>query len=92
MQAPAVLVHEITGGMGLRRLSTGEPATWLALCDPCHKTIHGEPKTWTKSRQLAYKIKRDPDNFDLERVNHILSGGKGHPVDLSDIAEYLSAI
>ena len=89
----ASLVHEITGGMGLRRIAVQDKTTWLALCHSCHMLIHENPGQWPKSRQMAIKISRDPENFDLDRINYLLSGGtKGHPVDLADIAKYLEPV
>ena len=95
-QSQSVLVHEISGGSGRRALSIGEPATWLALgggMPPgCHEQIHHSLKEWSRARQMAYKLVRDPDNFDLDKVNQILSGGRGRPVDWVDIAQHLDAL
>ena len=84
----AALVHEIVGG-GLRRQTVGDPPFWLALCDPCHREIHSHPKRWPRSRQLAHKIMRDPSRFDLDRVNHVISGGRSSPIGYDDIVEWL---
>ena len=85
----------MAGGQGVRRLSVGEPATWLALCGGipagCHEAIHADPAVWTKARQMAFKLVGDPGNFDLEIVNRILSGGRGRPVEFTDMTPFLEA-
>lgn len=63
--------HEIANGPA-RQAALKEPATWLRLCgafaNNCHEALHDKGE-WPVDRQLALKLRCDPDNYDRVAVN-----------------------
>ena len=61
--------HEIARG-SYRHIAKMERVAWLCLCPECHEHM-GDYSEWPLSRQLALKLLRDPQHFNLKRINEI---------------------
>jgi hypothetical protein len=82
----ATQVHEIARGQS-RAEAFGEPACWLGVCGECHAELD-DYGVWPIVRQLAAKLVRDPENFDIAVVNTV-RGRAPNSITLVDVAEYL---
>lgn len=87
-QFVASQVHEITRGTAGRPLSIGESATWLALCTFCNTSRLCDYSKWPIERQLAVKLRHDPERFDLEVIWRI-RGRAPSSITLKDVVQYL---
>lgn len=79
-------VHEIARGPA-RSKSVKLRSCWLAVCRPCHEAL-GDYRAWPIAKQLALKLVRDPEFFDLAEVNHT-RGRAANAIELKDLAAYL---
>lgn len=62
----AVDLHEIVRGAN-RQKAIQYRACWLALCRACHELL-GDYSIWPPARQVALKLLRDPEHFDIEKI------------------------
>ena len=76
-------VHEILAG-SRRDAAYKEKACWLAMSREGHEYLQGMPFAF----QLAFKLRYDPDNFDLEAFNAIYSPN-GVGITLADVVSHL---
>lgn len=76
-------VHEIIRRSRLPR-SWAHPANYLLLGNRCHDDLQNAPHVV----QLAYKMVRDPDNFDLSWINEHTSPA----ITLRQILFYVSKL
>ena len=63
----------------------GKRANYLAVCRACHE---GPIVNMPLSKQLAYKLLRDPDHFDLYVIEEIV----GRHLSLRDVVAHLEFI
>ncbi len=79
-------VHEIARGIA-RAEAYGERATWLAVCRPCHDYL-GDYSIWPLERQLAVKLVRDAEHFDLDIFNRVRGRAPG-AIAMEDVVCHL---
>lgn len=76
-------IHEMFGG-SLRDITEADRRFWLCACSMCHL---GKLQHMPKVQQLELKRRTDPDYFDLEMVNAVVSGGKGERFFINEVGQ-----
>jgi hypothetical protein len=71
---PAQGVHEI-GAAGLRRQMLDEPCCWAAACNRCNQNVVTDYSVWPVVRQLAVKLRWNPEDYNLARYNEVRRRG-----------------
>lgn len=79
-------VHEIARGVH-RKAALAERCTYLVVCEPCHTELDNYSK-WPLTKQLAAKLLRDSDGFNLERFNEIRGRDK-NAITLAEVVRHL---
>lgn len=80
-------VHEMAKGSH-REAALSEPCTWLVACWLCNTRYLEDYSIWPLARQLATKLKYDPDRFDLERFNEI-RGRAATAITIEEVRQWL---
>ena len=62
-------VHEIASGAA-RQAAVSERCAWLAVCRVCHHNLH-DYTAWPLEKTLALKLLKDPNWFDLAKINEL---------------------
>jgi len=81
--------HELVGNSQRAKAIT-MPETWFRTCTDCHPQLSSSATPELLAKLLALKLRYDPENYDLEAVNKLLSpnrrgGWKDGPVTQSDV-------
>jgi hypothetical protein len=81
--------HELVGNSRRAKALT-IPAAWFRCCQFCHPQLSSSPTPELLAKLLALKLRYDPENYDLEAVNKLLSpnrrgGWSDGPVTQSDV-------
>lgn len=84
----ALQTHEIYSRAQARN-SWAFPANYFRVCQLCHQqTI----PTLSMEAQLAYKLLRDAENFDIQPFREVAEKFTGRPTRLVDEGEILEAV
>ena len=81
--------HEIARGSH-RRAAYGRRCCWLRLCRDCHDAC-GRYALWPVERQLALKLLRDSEHYDLEAFNAVRPRDI-HAITQSEVNSWLPTI
>jgi hypothetical protein len=79
--------HEIRGGPCKARADKA-PASWVILCDGCHRDMQSQPRHY--ALMLALKRENDPETYDRAAVNSLISptyrdGFERGPISEADV-------
>lgn len=83
---PSQGVHEI-GTEGNRVKFLDAPCSWAAACNHCNQNVLTDYSLWPVVRQLAQKLRYDPDTVDLDLYNRL----RGRGPNAITLGEVLSA-
>lgn len=83
----ATETHEIARGAH-RSEGIRARCAWLCVCRRCHDDEVGDYSRWPVTRQLAAKLVRDTEFFDLDIINKI-RGRDADAITLADVAKWL---
>lgn len=86
--AKSTEVHELANGNGIRNLAFGDRAAWCAACRRCNTHELTDKAKYPIARQLAVKLLRDPNYFDLSAIN-AMRGRAPTATTLADVVEWL---
>lgn len=72
-------IHECVWGSGMRKIAFADRRTWLPSCAPHNSSGRGfhDLNHCPFERQWAIKRQLDPEYFDLDRLNELLSLMRG---------------
>ncbi len=79
-------VHEMARGCH-RSVAVKHRCCWLSLCRQCHEEMD-DYAVWPLTRQLAVKLLKDPEYFDLLKFNSIRGRAPG-AITLAEVVAHL---